>query len=186
MKKLFIVCLLGLAVFLYAENTEQEKDHVNGFGISYKLGEFSKDYSLGIGITSPRFCWNTLAIRLNLDVPFRHSNWKPYLTTGLTILGGNFMKTADIRLYGGGGLILVFPLQKNEAKILIGGQGFFGFEFFINAQKNGFSYFIEIGGSGANAIKNKTNYRYTTGFMAHTGFRYYIPIKNKERKNENE
>ncbi len=154
-----------------AESTEVKSTQKNTISLSFKLGSFKSDYSLGLGLTSPWFFAKSCAVRLNLDVPFRSDTWRPYLTSSLTVLGGSFMQTANIRLYGGGGMILLYPLKQNEKPVMFGGQGFFGFEFFLSKKRSGLSYFIELGGLGGE-FSNKTNKAYPTGFMAHTGFRY--------------
>ncbi len=175
MKK--IILNLVFLLVLVSTAMAQEKDYKNGVGLSLRLGENAKDFSLGLGITSPWFWSNSSAIRLNADLPFRADTWKPYASLSLSWLGGTFMKTADIRLYGGGGPLFIFPIDKSEPTVLIGGQGFFGFEFFVNSEKTGFVYFIELGGSGTGSVGKKAQRRYATGFTAMTGFRYTIPVK---------
>ena len=87
-------------------------------------------------------------------------------------MGGSLMETANIRLYGGGGPAFIFSCN-DEKKVLYGGGGFFGFEFYQSAVPSGFSYFIELGATGFSSVSSMS------GFTAKTGFRYCIPIKNK-------
>ena len=73
------------------------------------------------------------------------------------------MKTANIRLYGGGGAVVLFPMEDGEPTSRISGQGFFRFEYFMTEEPRGFSFFTEMGGGGL-------------GFHAKAGMRYTIPV----------
>ena len=79
-------------------------------------------------------------------------------------MGGHIMKTANIRLYGGGGALFLFPMKEGEPKAKYGGHGFFGFEYFMDETPVGLSLFTEIGGGNL-------------GFSAKAGLRYTIPIR---------
>ena len=73
------------------------------------------------------------------------------------------MKTANIRLYCGGGADVLFPMKTGEPTYRISGHVFFGFEYFMTEEPTGLSFFTEIGGGG-------------NGFHAKAGMRYTIPV----------
>lgn len=144
---------------------------VNTLGFDFKIGQNANDFDLGLGFTTPYFANQVVAFRIDCDAGFRAVSWKPYLLTSFVVTAGNFMKTANIRLYGGGGVILAFPFEKETKPLSVGGQGFLGFEFFFT-EKKGATYFFELGGNG---IKNIGGIS-INGFMIKTGLRYYIGL----------
>jgi hypothetical protein len=77
----------------------------------------------------------------------------------------------NIRLYGEGGIIGLFPSDEFSSEdFVIGGYGLFGYEFYMNSWSN---YFIEIGGVGTGATADKIENKpiYSTGLVISTGFR---------------
>lgn len=143
----------------------------NTLGFDFTIGQNAQDFDLGAGFTTPHFAKSMVAFRVACDAGFRAVTWKPYLLTNIVVTAGDFIKSANIRLYGGGGVVLAFPFVKDAKTVAVGGQGFFGFEFFF-AEKRGAVYFVELGGNG---IKN-TGGISINGFMIKTGLRYYVAL----------
>ncbi len=181
MKKSFIFMFTVFMILgLYAEDVHTknfddkksiEKASKNTIALGLKTGSFVENASVGIGLTSPWFLEKHLAVRMNIDMVLRTSTWRPYLSSSMTFLGGEFMRTANIRLYGGGGPLLLFPCIDGEPVVYFGGQGFAGFEFFLGDDHEGMSYYIEIGGLGG-MFSKKHFAGYPTGPKIHSGFRY--------------
>ncbi|AIN94695.1 hypothetical protein HMPREF9727_01615 [Treponema denticola MYR-T] len=169
MKKIFFlsICLfLSVLTFIHAE---QENRDVTGLALEYGLIGRQSDFGISLAITSPWLFHNAFALHLNADCFFPNSQRRtPYYVLDFSVLGGSLMQTANIRVYGGGGPILIFPVQKNKPKVLVTGQGFFGFEFFMGKSPAGLSFFIEMGGGGF-------------GFTAKTGLRYTFPMLYREK-----
>lgn len=63
----------------------------------------------------------------------------------LLLMGGTPVYLNLIRIYGGGGPEILFDVGAPSPSPVIGGGGFFGFEFFMNPKM---SFFTEIGGRG--------------------------------------
>ncbi len=149
----------------------------NNFGIGFQIGQIQDDFGFGLNITSPSFLQDKIAFRLRGNMSwFEHIDgietaWTPYtnLSIGIIGVGGNLNEF--IRLYGEGGVILLFPNDKFSSESMKnGGYGLFGFEFFHTPN---FNYFIEIGGvgTGANANKIPFNPIYSNGLLINAGLR---------------
>ena len=164
MKKILCgVCLL-CAVSLCAFAKESGEKSETGIGFDFALAGLKNDFALSIAVTSPWFFYNSFAFRINGEYYFPDSEHTyGYPIVDFSMMSGHLMKTANIRLYGGGGPIALFPLQTGEPTVSIMGQGFFGFEFFMTERPSGFSCFTEIGGGGF-------------GFHAKAGMRYTVPM----------
>ena len=163
MKKILCgVCLL-CAVSLCTFAKESGEKTETGIGFDFALAGLKNDFALSAGITSPWFFYNSFAFRINGEyyVPSSQHIYG-YPVVDLSLMSGHLMKTANIRLYGGGGSAALFPLG-GEHTVVITGQGFFGFEFFMTERPSGFSCFTEIGGGGF-------------GFHAKAGMRYTVPM----------
>ena len=168
MKKL--LCALYLLGALCAlAFADEERDSVTGFGLDFALTGRNNDFALSTAVSSPWLFRNSLGFRVNTDyfVPSRVRN-DPYgfFALDCAVMGGHLMRTANIRLYGGGGPLFLFPLKKSEAALKISGEGFFGFEFFMDEKPAGMSLFTEIGGGGF-------------GFHAKAGMRWTFPMGKK-------
>ena len=163
MKKILCgVCLL-CAVSLCTFAKESGEKSETGIGFDFALAGLKNDFALSAGITSPWFFYNSFAFRINGEyyVPSSQHIYG-YPVVDFSLMSGHLMKTANIRLYGGGGAAALFPLG-GEHTVIITGQGFFGFEFFMTERPSGFSCFTEIGGGGF-------------GFHAKAGMRYTVPM----------
>lgn len=181
MKKTGLVIFM-LGVFI-ANAHAQEENFSKNLGIGGQLTQHQQDFGLGLHLTSPYFANDKIALRLrgnlvwNQHLEDNETTWSPYsnVSFGLTSVScetGNF-----IRLYGEGGIMLLFPSDNfsSESSVL-GGYGLFGFEFFLNKQSN---YFIEIGGVGTGATADKVAEKpiYSNGLLINVGFRYIFSSK---------
>lgn len=175
MKKLILISIF-IANCFFAVGQEK-KAISNGFGVGFQLGQIQEDFGIGINITTPFFFENKVAVRLrgnmawNEHLENQETTWTPYtnFSIGVIGVGGNLNKY--IRLYGEGGIILLFPADKFSTESMeSGGYGLFGFEFFHTTNLN---YFIEIGGVGTGAKKNQipTKPIYSNGLLINAGLR---------------
>lgn len=166
-------------------STSTGSNRPNHVAVGYHVNSFDHDFGFGIGLTSPYFFLNTLAIRGSYN--FQRFNYidttKTYTTADYKnikfgLLSSAFISNRSIRLYGEGGVaILVCPAAMSATNTSYGGYGLFGFEFFIS---KGFSYFIELG-----AIGNKTKAEnvpsvpfFSNGFTTSAGLRIYFKGKS--------
>ena len=179
MKKL-ISLLFTLVLISQSFNLLAQQGPSSKMSFGFNIGQYQRDFGLGINVASPYFLHESVAVRLRANFMFHEHpenleiTWTPYtnFTLGLIGVGGCISDFA--RLYGEGGLILIIPNSDfSSASSELGGYGLFGFEFFMNPHMN---YFIELGGvgSGARADKVLLSPIYSNGFMVQTGFRVVL------------
>jgi hypothetical protein len=158
----------------------QENQLNSGFGIGYQLVQYQHDFGFGVNVVSPYFVNNHLGIRLKANLMFNQnvidglSDWIPYSNISLGFIGVGRRLSENIRLYGEGGLVALFPSNRFSSNdVVIGGYGLFGFEFFFS---KGGNYFIEIGGigTGATADKVETKPIYSNGLTISAGLRFFL------------
>ena len=145
--------------------------------LSFSLQEWSNEFGIGLQITSPWFLHEKVAARLGGFVLWKHDvNWATFYALRLGLIGANFMANSDIRLYGEGGFLFLFPNSSFDSDLFaFGGYGHFGFEFFlpmVNIPASS-SYFIELGSNGTGA-KTNSGQSYLNGFSISTGLRVYL------------
>ena len=163
MKRITFGIFLCCAVFasLYAEPKQTD---VAGLAFDYALVGQQTDFGMSAGITSPWLFRNSFAMRVDAAGFFpKPQRTNPYYVLNFSLMGGTLMQTANVRLYGGGGPVFVFPAAAGEPTVRITGEGFFGFEFFMGSRPADFSLFAEMGGGGL-------------GFTAKAGMRYTIAM----------
>ena len=168
MKKIKLCIFLCCTVFasLYAES---EPTDITGLAVDYALVGCKHDFGISVGVTSPWLFYNKLAVRVDAAGFFPNpQRSRPYYMLNLSLMGGTLMQTANVRLYGGGGPIFVFPAATGEPAVRVNGEGFFGFEFFMAKRSADFSIFTEMGGGGL-------------GFTAKAGVRYTIPMLSRSK-----
>ncbi len=144
--------------------------------LGLSLQEWGNEFGTGIQITSPWFLREKVAVRLGGSVLWKaDANWAPYYALRLGLVGGNFMRNGDVRLYGEGGFLFLFPPSSFDSdRFAFGGYGHFGFEFFQAPARGGASsYFIELGSNGTGA-KTNAGMIYVNGFSVSTGLRVYL------------
>ena len=174
-----LLCLFAFCGILLQAQAQENPLH-KGFGFGFQLNQYQNDFGIGLSLTSPHFAHDHIAIRTRGNMMYYEHvkdgemTWTPYmnLTVGLIGVGGYVGE--NIRLYGEGGLVTIFPASGFSTKSAeFGGYGLFGFEFFM---QNSFNYFIELGGIGTGATANKlpANPIYSNGFLISTGFRTYL------------
>jgi len=178
MTKKYLVC--GLAFLCYASALfGQDTSLDQGVGFGFQLNQYQKDFGAGLNITSPYFANDRVAVRLRGNVLFHEhlvnegTTWTPYANGSLGFIGV-VGYVGDIRLYGEGGVIGLFPSDKFASDgSKFGGYGLFGFEFFF--RKNG-NYFVEIGGVGTGARADKVPNKpiFSNGLIIGTGFRFHL------------
>ena len=177
MKKLGIVMLVILGITL---NSHAQDDNMGDkFGLGFHLGQYQKDFGIGLNLTSPYFANDRIAIRLKGNMMwFEHldnnseTTWTPYSNLSLGIVGVAGEILNFIRLYGEGGIIVLLPSSDfSSESTQFGGYGVFGFEFFFDSHNN---YFIEIGGVGTGATADKIPGKpiYSNGLIIDVGYRY--------------
>jgi hypothetical protein len=172
-KVLFVVFML-MQIGLIAQ-----VDKVNtGFGIGYQLVQYQSDFGFGVNINSPYFANEHIGLRLKTNLMYNQnvvdgqSQWMTYSNVSLGMIGVAAVINNSIRLYGEGGVLVVFPSSKfSNESFVMGGYGLFGFEFFFSRSGN---YFIELGGIGAGTTADKIETKpiYSNGFSISTGFRF--------------
>ncbi len=181
MKRMNIKFLTVIGLFLSSMFcTAQESVLSKNLGFGFQIGQYQNNFGLGINATSPYFLKQKIAIRVRGNVMWnehllnKEMTWTPYgnLSVGVVSVAGEI---ADfVRLYGEGGLLLLFPNADFSSESLeIGGYGLFGFEFFFFPKGN---YFIEIGGVGTGATADKVPTRpiYSNGLLINAGFRFQL------------
>jgi hypothetical protein len=158
----------------------QEEMNNNKFEMGFQLNQYQNDFGLGLNLTSPYFTHDFMAVRLrgnfmfNEHVKNNETIWTPYSNISLGLVGVAGKVGDDIKLYGEGGIIGLFPSGDFSSKrFLLGGYGLFGYEFHMNSSSN---YFIEIGGVGTNAKADKIMNKpiYSNGLLISTGFRIQL------------
>ena len=166
MKKIVCGALLLCAVCTFSFAREgSDYRSMSGIGIDYALVGRQNNFGLSAALTSPWLFDNSLAFRANTDYFFPSADHRSgFFVLDCSVMGGHIMQTANIRLYGGGGAVALFPMKSGEPTVRLSGHGFFGFEFFMTEKPVGFSFFTEMGGGGF-------------GFHAKSGLRYTIPIR---------
>jgi hypothetical protein len=159
-----------------AQGTERPTPAGEGFAIDIGLTDGAGDLGFRAGLTTPWILGGHAAARLTGSVFMRDTNWHPYCTVRAGLVGASFMASADIRLYGeGGALLLLPPADSDSSAFRLGGYGHFGLEFFADRARSGSAYFIELGtnGVGARADKEAGSPIYLNGFSSSVGFRWY-------------
>ena len=136
------------------------------------------NFGLGVELTSPYFLWTRVAVRARAEFVWDEVDWNLfYLIKGGLIGVGGYIGE-NIRLYGEGGLILLFPTTALSTDgFAFGGYGQFGFEFLMEAFPwSHFSYFLEMGASGVDfrADKLAGSPKLVNGFATTVGLRFYL------------
>lgn len=185
MKKLLLT-LSAIALMLTVNG--QEKQVSQKFSWGFQLCQYQKDFGFGINLTSPYFANGYMAFRLRSNLMYlEHINivekgndkytetvWTSYANASFSYVGSSQIIADFLRLYGEGGLILLFPSGDfSSESILPGGFGLFGFEFYMSNRHN---YYIEIGGVGTGATADKVEGKpiFSNGLMINTGFRMHF------------
>lgn len=157
-----------------AETTGGGPNRTGALSVGFSIHEWEDDFGLGGTVTSPWFLWDHGALRMSGAVLFKENfDWQPYYSLRVGLVGGSFMKTAAIRLYGEGGFLFVFPHANFDIEpFRLGGYGHFGFEFFLDTASWPSSYYIELGSNGIQA-QDKQGAFYLNGFTISCGIRIY-------------
>ena len=173
---LLIVVLIGISLGVGAQ---EGKGFNSNVGLGFHLMQNQQDFGLGLSLTSPFFANNRIAFRMRGSLMWNqhldntdNTVWTPYSNLSLGVIGVGGEIGDFARLYGEGGLSVLFPSSEfSSENAVLGGYGLFGFEFFINSACN---YFIEIGGIGTGATADEIpgNPIYSNGLIISVGYRY--------------
>ncbi len=177
MQKIIILFILFSGVTMSA--TAQEEKLGKKMALGFQLGQYQRDFSLGVNITSPHFMYDRLAIRARANYVWNEHldtngemTWTSYSNVSVGVLSVAKEIGGFLRLYGEGGVLFLFPSTEFSSENLnVGGYGLFGFAFFMDPHAN---YFIEIGGVGSGAIADKVPGKpiYSNGLLINVGFRF--------------
>ena len=176
MKKPLLIVAILIGVIQISNGQE---DALNTkFAVGFQIAQYQQDFGLGLNVNSPYFADDRIAFRLRGNIMWNEhldpdglSTWSTYSNLSLGIIGVGGQIGNSIRLYGEGGLILLFPSSNFSSESTeLGGYGLFGFEFYLNPFM---TYFIEIGGVGTGAREDKLPSQaiYSNGLLVDTGFR---------------
>lgn len=178
--KTVVLVLMGLMGAGVAANA-QVTTLGNRTAFGGHIGQYQRDFNLGLNLTSPYFCYNKIAVRARANMAWNeHLNtsnemtWSPYSSVSVGVVSIAGQVGDFIRLYGEGGVLLLFPSKDfSSSSANLGGYGLFGFEFFMCEHAN---YFLEVGGvgSGAHADKIAGSPIYSNGLLINVGFRYQL------------
>ena len=178
MYKYFLLFLFATLVPLGLLGQETRLN--SGVGLGFQVGQYQNDFGIGLQLISPYLANDRIGLRLKANVFYHQgvidgtSEWVPYGNLSLGLIGVGGYVHQKIRLYGEGGLLLIFPSDKlSSVDLLIGGYGHFGFEFFFSNSGN---YFIELGsvGTGARADRLATTPIYSNGMAINVGLRFFL------------
>ncbi len=135
------------------------------FSAGYEIGEIGNDLTVGGRITSPFFFGGYAALRAAGDAAWKKTDWSSYGFFRAGLVGSSGMIQDIIRLYGEGGVSLLYN-EEGYRSVLWGGYGLFGFEFFTG-KESPLSYFIEMGTLGTSVAR-------LSGFSVRTGLTFYV------------
>jgi hypothetical protein len=185
---LVVLVFLVYAIMLPAKASSQDSQfgkapvsasHMSAsrMALSFSLQEWGNEFGTGFQITSPWFWHEKTAVRLGGSALWKQdANWATFYALRLGLVGATFMRNEDIRLYGEGGFLFLFPSASFDSDpFAFGGYGHFGFEFFMPKAIASLSssYFIELGTNGVGAKTDKGQL-YLNGFSVSTGLRVYL------------
>lgn len=177
----YLWILALLLIFSVGSNMVSAQDVVNpkSASISFELNELAGDFGASLGIQSPLILGHA-AIRAEgvlqwYNDPGSAEIWYMYAVARAGLVGYSDLLANYIRLYGFGGVELVFPnLWTNyidSEAMRFGGWGGFGFEFFFIPTG---CYFIELGTTGSDAKSRIEPRLYRNGFQTAVGMRFYL------------
>ena len=180
---LAVLVFLVSAIMLPAQASSQDSQFgkapvsASHISLSFSLQEWGNEFGTGFQITSPWFWHEKTAVRLGGSTLWKQdANWATFYALRLGLVGATFMRNEDIRLYGEGGFLFLFPAASFDSDpFAFGGYGHFGFEFFMPKAIASLSssYFIELGTNGVGAKTDKGQL-YLNGFSVSTGLRVYL------------
>ncbi|HOT61395.1 MAG TPA: hypothetical protein PLU93_00875 [Treponemataceae bacterium] len=169
---------VALAIALLTSTSlAAEEPTRNGPSASLGLVWAQGDFGFQGSATSPWLLGNHLAFRASGFYHYRvPSDWEPYWGGRLGVVAGSFMSSANVRLYGDAGVLVVAPGDFDDDAVIFGGYGMFGFEFFVADAGRGLAYYLELGANGipAEAEGEAGSPLYLNGFEGTVGLRYYF------------
>ena len=183
MNKIAIVGMLFFVISIGTGTAQDLPESATHFSLGGNVHRFQDDFGFSLSATMPYWKGGRGAFRIHLDYSYFEGiaegeqtySWMPYLSlrAGAVAVGGTIANA--IRLYGEGGVIVVFSNSDLTEDTSVGGYGLFGFEFFMGEMAP-VSYFIEVGGMGTGARAGKLGGEpiHANGFMTSAGVRWYM------------
>lgn len=179
-----ILCVtLLVSITLPSVSQAQLPDKANKFSIGGNVNRFQDDFGVGLVMTSPFFNNGKMALQASVIMNYHEGiplgettfGWMPYTTIKFGTIGVAGVIANTIRLYGGGGLVVIMPNEDFSDETVIGGYGVFGFEFFMG-ENAPVSYYMELGGigTGARAELLPGEPIYANGFSATVGVKWHM------------
>ncbi len=191
--RFLLSCLLisiGLVSSVPAETQEQKAEETeiparsSRMAIGFSLETIQDDFGLELGVTTPYFAGEKMALRLRGGVAWANGipdgktkeDWLLYTPIRIAFVGSWAFAANKVRLYSEGGSLAILSIQDVSSDTFsgIGGYGLFGFEFFASDHVP-VTYFIEGGGMGTSAKADKmiADPSLANGFFASVGLRWY-------------
>ncbi|MCF6334720.1 MAG: hypothetical protein L3J12_03150 [Spirochaetales bacterium] len=158
MKKIMLA--IGI-IFIITTGVFAEKS----ISLGYEIGEIGNDFIMGGRITSPFVFGGSAAARISGDAVWNKTDGSSYGFFRAGLIGSSGLINKVIRLYGEGGMSLLWNADGAD-RLVFGGYGLFGFEFFTGVNSP-LSYFIEMGTLGGSVSR-------LTGFNTRTGLSVYF------------
>jgi hypothetical protein len=167
-------------------HAEEEKisDPSTHFAIGFDIDSYSNNFGGGLNLSSPYFFDNISHVQLTADMAYVQgvktgettTTWAPYGLFKLGYFSGRFIEGTSIRIYGGGGLVILAPPSSlSSSGVNFGGYGLTGVEILVNKKRTK-GLFLEFGamGTGAFADKMVSSPIYANGFTVSWGYKYYL------------
>ena len=172
-----LIAVLVLLLFICKGMAQESSQKSNSIRIGFQLNEFQEDFGIGLNIESPAIINEYIAVRMRANLMFNEHldqseyTWSPYGNLMLGLGSVNSFIAEKVSLYGEGGVIGIFPSSEfSSESLVVGGYGLFGFNFYFHPS---FNYFIELGGIGSGAVKDKLEGKpiYSNGFLISVGWK---------------
>jgi len=182
---LTVIFWLGLATVPSMAVTldEDSQDTPSRFAVGFDVDSYSNNFGGGITLFSPHFFNDHMWIQFTGDIAWVQgvangttlTTWSPYGLFKLGLMAGRFLENTPIRIYGGGGIVLVTLANNVSNSSAVGGYGVAGVEFLVNRDRSK-ALFIELGGmgTGAQADKMVNAPLYANGFSVSWGYKFYL------------
>ncbi len=175
----YFIAMLILLISTNLHAQESQGSYRTGWQTGFQLNEFGNEFGLGLNVITPRL-WSITRFQFAFDnqyLPYQSAtgeDWKSYQQFRFGTLTHAPIIKGKVDVYGGGGIVVgLLPSSMSSAKTTISGTGTFGLAFYWY---EGFTYFFEMGGTGALGSANRLpgNPVIGGGFFNSVGFRYHF------------
>lgn len=184
MKRTITILTLSVCVVYSGAFAQSGADKMS---IGFHISQYQRDFGIGVHLISPYFLNSKMAVKVAGNLQWLEHNdgaettWSPYGNFQLGIRARQSIIEDKLFIYGEGGTVMLVPNSDfSSERYVVGGYGFFGFEF---KPSSSFGYFIELGGMGTGAKADKVVAKpiYSNGFLTNVGFR--IGLGKTEQEN---